>query len=123
MAGAHVAALVQADALTTVKNLDHPLGDAHVDLGVDEGVRNRVEEALDLDVIIDIDARPLPLGELPIRRWQGAEGVALYFLEQLSSADPQLAHRPAVHRLHGARDGGVAFGEREEDLPPQAPRM
>jgi hypothetical protein len=33
--GAHVAALVQAYTLTAVKNLDHPLGDAHVDLGVD----------------------------------------------------------------------------------------
>ena len=36
---ATVAALVQADALTAVEYLDHPRGGAHVDLGVNEGMR------------------------------------------------------------------------------------
>ena len=52
---------------------------------------------------------------------KGRERLPLDLLEQLTTADAEFAHRPAVHRLHGERDGGVAFGEREEGLPPQAP--
>ena len=118
---ADVATLVDADALTAMEDLDHARGDAHIDLGADQRVRNRIEKVVDLDVIIEIDARAFPFGELPIGRRQGIEGVALDLLEQLAAADAELAHGPLVHALHGERDGGVAFGEREEGLPAQSP--
>ncbi len=57
VAPAHDAPLVQADTLATMKNLDHPRRGAHVDFGVDERVRDRLEKAVDLDVIVDVDAR------------------------------------------------------------------
>jgi len=83
-------------------------GDPHVDFGADQRVWNRVEVLVDLDVIIEIDARAFPFGEL-LR--QGVEGVALDLLEQLAATDAEFAHRPLVHALDGERDGGVAFGE------------
>src|SRR5947209_1165394 len=54
---ADVAALVNCDALTTMEHLDHACGDAHLDFGADEGVRDRVEKVMDLDVIIERRAR------------------------------------------------------------------
>ena len=38
--GAHVAALVHRDALAAMKHLDGAGGDAHLDLGANERVRN-----------------------------------------------------------------------------------
>ena len=94
---AHVAALVHADALTAMEDLDRARGDAHIDLGMDERVRDRIEKAVDLDVIIEIDARASPFGEFPILLGQGRGRFALDLLEQLATADPEFAHRPAVH--------------------------
>ena len=54
---AHVAALVDRDALAAMECLDRARRDANLDLGANEGVRNRVEEVMDLDVIIEVDAR------------------------------------------------------------------
>ena len=115
------AALVQADALTAIKDLDRARGDAHIDLGADERVRDRIEKVVDLDVIVEIDARAPPFGEFPILLGQGRERFALDLLEQLATADAEFTHRPAVHALHDERDGLVAFGEREEGLTPQSP--
>lgn len=79
-------------------------------------MRDRIEKSIDLNVIIDTDACPLPRGELPVGLRQGTQRVALDLFEQLSAADPEFAHRLAVQRLDGVRDGRVAFGEREESL-------
>src|ERR1700722_20868824 len=57
MLATHVAALVDAYALAAMEDLDDALGDANLDLGANEGVRNRVEEVTDLDVIVEIDPR------------------------------------------------------------------
>ena len=51
---AHVAALVGRDALASMECLDCARRDADLDLGANEGVRNRVEEVMDLDVIIEL---------------------------------------------------------------------
>ena len=118
---AHVAALMGADALAAMEYLDRAGGDPHIDLGADQRVRNRIEEVVDLDVIVEIDARASPFRELPIVVRQRVEGVALDLLEQLAAADAEFAHGPLVHALHDERDGGVAFGEREEGLPAQSP--
>jgi len=47
----HVAALMDRHALTPMEHLDDALGDADLDFGANEGVRNRIEEVMDLDVI------------------------------------------------------------------------
>src|SRR5271163_4814452 len=44
---AHVAALVDRDALAAMEYLDRSLGDANLDLGANERVRNRVEKVMD----------------------------------------------------------------------------
>ena len=54
------------DTLSTMEHLDDALGDADLDLGANEGVRNRVQKVVDLDVIIEIDPRAPPFRELPI---------------------------------------------------------
>ena len=113
---------MDADALAPMEDLDRARGDPHVDLGADERVRDRIEEVMDLDVIVEIDPRAPPFRELPIVGGQGDEGVALDLLEQLPSAKAEVAHRTIVHALHDERDRLVAFGEREEGQPAQPPQ-
>ena len=118
---AHVAALMDRNTLSTMEHLDDALGDADLDLGANEGVRDRVQKVVDLDVIIEIDARSPPFRELPILRWQAIEGGAFDLLEQLAPADAQMAHRAFVHALHDELDRLVAFGQREERQRAQSP--
>ena len=95
---AQIATLMDADALTAVENLDHAGGDAHIDLGADQRVRNRIEKVVDLDVIVEIDARAFPFGELPIGRRQRIEGGALDLLEQFA---PSTSFRSATYLATG----------------------
>ena len=78
---AHVAALMDADALAAMEDLDRARGDPHIDLGADQRVRDRIEKVMDLDVIVEIDPGAPPFRELPIVGRQGDEGVALDCLE------------------------------------------
>ncbi|PPQ31031.1 hypothetical protein CCR94_10585, partial [Rhodoblastus sphagnicola] len=110
-----------ADPLAAMENLDGAGGDAHIDLGADQRVRNRIEEVMRFDVIIEIDPRALPFRELPLLGGQIVEGGALDFLEQFPPADAELAHGALVHALHDKHDGLVAFGEREEGQSAQSP--
>lgn len=48
-------ALMRGDPLALVENLDGTGGEAHLDLGANEAMRNAVVMRLDLDVIIDAD--------------------------------------------------------------------
>ena len=88
-----------ADALAAVEYLDCAGGDPHIDLGADERVRNRIQEVVDLDVIVEIDARAPPFRKLPIIGRQPVEGVALDLLEQLAAADAKFAHGALIHAL------------------------
>ena len=83
--------------------------------------RNRIQKVMDLDVIVEIDPRAPPFRKLPILGGQGDEGVALDLLEQLPSAQAEVAHGTIVHALHDERDRLVAFGEREEGQITQSP--
>ena len=118
---AHIAALVNRDPLAAMEYLDRSRGDARLDLGANERMGNRVEEVVDLDVIVEIDPGAPPLRELPILGRQRRQGVAFDLFEQLPPARAQVAHGALVHALHDERDGLVAFGEREEGLRPQSP--
>src|SRR3984957_2235313 len=117
---AHVAALVDRYSLAAMEHLDCARGDANLDLGANQSVRNRVEEIMDLDVIIEVDSRAPPLRELPILGWQAVERGAFDLLEQLAPAQSEMAHRTLVHALHDEFDGLVAFGERGEGLCAQS---
>ena len=108
---ADVAALVRRDALAAMEDLGGACGDANLDLGANKGVRDRVEEVIDFDVIIQVDSRAPPFRELSILGGQAVECGALDLLEQLAPAQAEMAHGALVHALHDQRDGLVAFGE------------
>src|SRR5260370_25956308 len=105
---AYVAALMGADALAAMEDLDRARGDPHVDLGADERVRDRIQEVMDLVVVIEIDPRAPPFRELPIVGGQVVEDVALDLLEQLATAQAEVAHGALVHALHWASEKKVS---------------
>src|SRR5260370_12000891 len=102
------------DALAAVEYLDGAGGNPHVDLCAEQRVRDRIEEVMDLNVIVEVHPRASPFRKLPIIGGQRDEGLALDLLEQLTATDAEFAHGALVHALHDKRDGFVAFGEREE---------
>ena len=73
--------------LATVEDLDGACGGAGVDLFTDQRVRHRVEETLDLNMVVDADAREAPLGILVVLLWQRLHGRPLDGFEQLAPAD------------------------------------
>jgi hypothetical protein len=86
------ASLMDADPLAAMKDLDRARGDPRLDLGADQGARNRIEEAMDFNVIVEVDARAPPFRELRVVG-QGDEGVALDLLEQFAPAQPSGSSR------------------------------
>ena len=54
------------DAFAAMEHLDRARRGAGVHLLADQGMRHRVEKALDLDVVVDADAGEMPLGILEI---------------------------------------------------------
>ena len=71
-----VAALMGGHALAAVEDLDRAAGRPHIDLRADEAVRHRVEEALELDVIVRADPGEAPFGELVVVAGSGAQRLA-----------------------------------------------
>ena len=63
--------------LAAVEHLDGARGGAGVDLFADQRMRHRVEEACDLDMIVDADAGEVPVGILVVLLWQGLHGRPL----------------------------------------------
>jgi len=45
------------DPLATMEDFDRARGDANIDFRPNKGVRNRVEEVMDLDMIVEVDPR------------------------------------------------------------------
>ena len=72
MAPEQVGAHVAGDALSAVEELDGALGVSGVELAPDEGVRDGVVVAFELDVIVDVHADLFPLGEDVGLGWQRA---------------------------------------------------
>src|SRR5262245_64243895 len=56
-------ALMRGDPFALVENLDGASGEAHLDFGADEAMRDAVVMRLDLDVIVDGDPADATLGE------------------------------------------------------------
>jgi len=53
---------MRGDAATGMKDFESSGGEAHVDFAAHERVRHAVEVPVNLDVVIEVDSRPLPLG-------------------------------------------------------------
>ena len=115
-----IAALMRGDALATVEYLDHPGGGTDIDLLADEAVRDGIEEALELDVIIRRDPRQAPFGELVVLCGKGCEGWAFDRLEEMPAADAEPAHDMIVDAREHLGDRGIGLGKREEGLLAQA---
>jgi hypothetical protein len=75
------------------------LNSGDIDLLPDQAVWNRVEEAVDLDVIIERDTGHAPFRELVVSIRQRRQDRHLDGLEQMSAADAKPAHDVRVDAL------------------------
>ena len=107
----HTAALVEA--------LDHPGRDPGLKLDADQLIGNAVVMAADLDVIIERDADPTPLGQLVALGGKGKEGRTVERLVLGTPGAWKLAEAPGVEVLEKLADRGVELPEREEGPVPQ----
>ena len=87
---------------------------------VHERVRHRVVVVVDLDVVVDVDARVLPLGVREGLGRQRPERRPVEALEELAAARAAVvAHRLRVELVEQLGDARVQRGEREEGLVAQ----
>ena len=78
--------------------------EAHVEHLVDERMRHRVVVAVDLDVVVDVDARLEPVGVDEALGRQRLQGGAVKALEEIAARAPAVAlHRPRIERGAAAR--------------------
>ena len=107
---------VNGDAPVPVEDLDGVRTDPNVDLAAGQRVRDTVEGVPDLDVVVDVDAGPAPLGVLVAPGGERLQRRTVQILEPAAPAAPGLLERPLVQRGHKRRDGTSEFAEREERL-------
>ena len=137
---AQVGSHMHGHPLAFEEALDRGGGKAHLELVAHQAMRDAVIVAVDLDVIVDVHDRALPLGELvacrrkrrhggAINRGKGARPRAFELLERaVVQIDKQFADRrvefgeceeravseprenPALHQQHARLDGGFVAG-------------
>lgn len=115
-----IAELVDSNAFAAMEDLDHPRGRPDVDLLADEGVRDGVEEAPELDMIIGRSSCKAPFGELVLLSRQAGERGAFDGVEEVFAADAEATHDVGIDAFQHLGDGSVCFGKREERLFAQA---
>ena len=91
-----VAPPVRRQSLAAIEDLDRVRGVADLDLLADQLERHAIDVALDIDVVVDVDAAPLPVRQDVTRGRQGSERRAVDLLVQGAAADAQLLHGPVV---------------------------
>src|SRR5260370_35175296 len=101
------------DALAAVEYLDGAGGNPHVDLCAEQRVRDRIEEVMDLNVIVEVHPRASPFRKLPIIGGQRDGGLAPALLEQLTVTDARFAHGRLVHWRHYEHMSSGAFARLE----------
>ena len=83
-------------------------------------MRHRVEEAVDLDVIIERDAGEAPFGELVVGVRQRRQGAGRSMVSNSwRRLTPSRRMTWSLMRSSARGDGRVGLGQREEGLPPQ----
>src|SRR5205823_2713667 len=103
---------MRGDALAAVEDLDGGRGQARVDVFVDERVGDGVVMAVELDVIVDVDAgTDLPLAVDEGLRRQRAERGLIQPFEKVAAAGAVEPHRPRVEIREELGDLSVEGGE------------
>ena len=110
---------VGGDALALVEELHGARRQPRIERGVHELEGRRVVLALELDVVVDVDAHALPLGIGEALGGQRLERRAIEALEELAAALPVAAHHAGVELGEQLGDARVQLGEREERLVAQ----
>ena len=118
-----IAPRMARDPLAAVEHLDGARRGAGVDLLADQRVRHRVEETLDLNMVVDADAGEAPLGIFVVLLWQRLHGRPLDRLEQLAPADAEPAHLAPVHPLEGHGDRGLHSASEKKVTLRRRPRI
>ncbi len=79
-----------------MENLHGAGGEAHLDLGADEAMRDAVVMRLDLDVIVDADPADPPLGEHVRVLRQNLQCRPVDLLQWLAAGDAEPPDRPLL---------------------------
>ena len=119
MAAPAVSALMGRDPLAAVEDLDRLRGRSDVDLLPDQAVRHRIEEAVELNMVVGADPGKAPFGELVVFTRQAGERGAFDGLEEMAAGDATAAHDVIVDAIECAGDRRVGLLQREERLSPQ----
>jgi hypothetical protein len=126
VAALFVAAQMDGDPAPGVEDLDGTLGDSHVDLLAEELVRDAVEVAEDLDVVVDVDSGLLPSREFVALLWKCTQERAFQRLEQGAPGAFQLLERPVVQKLQESANLSIQIRQAEERVlsePRQDPAL
>jgi hypothetical protein len=102
-----------------MKDLHRFLRPADVNFLPDERPGHAVKVLVELDVIVDVDARLFPVRELVGLSRQRGQLRFVQALEEFSPRLPQMAHRAAVQFLQQLADGPVQFCQTEEGMVAQ----
>jgi hypothetical protein len=78
------AARMDPDPRAALKDLDRRGREAHVERLVHKGIRHRVVVAIDLDVVIDVDARLEPVGMDEALGGQRLQGGPIKLFEEIA---------------------------------------
>ena len=102
-----------------IEYLDDGIGFTDIHLLADEAERDRIEVALDADMVVELDRKTAPCGVLVACPGQRQEERSFFQVEQPFSAALLLLERPFVVFLQLPADGTVEFPDAEELLVPQ----
>lgn len=116
----HMTTRVRGDATAAEENFDGLRSDADVDLFATELIGHAVVVSEDLDVIVDVHARFLPLRILIGDRRESTECRPVERFKERAPASLQVLKRPIVEQLEQSTDLPVQLAQAEEGVLAQA---
>src|SRR5439155_2114970 len=105
---------MRGDPLAVIETFDRRGGHAHVDLLLHQAMRDTVVVAVDVDVVVDVDDRRLPLGVLVAGGRQRLHPRAVDGVEGALPRAGQFLERTLIEIDEQSTDSGVELFEREE---------
>src|SRR5690349_18777712 len=102
---------VRGDALVLMEDLEGRGGEADFDLTRDERVRDAVEMAADLDVVIDVDAGLFPFGEFIASGRQRRERWQVERFVLRTARAGEFFERPIIETVKQVAQRSIEFGE------------